>query len=102
MTKQNILIRHGPLPWFGNLRIEVSDIKQLYCEKYYGVLTMGSFRYVFRPKHATILYRVSAVLNNYQKIKLVTGIDSYDVAIFLENEIEAWLEIEDRVVADEL
>lgn len=29
-----LFVRHGPMPWWGNLAIPISSIEQVYCEEY--------------------------------------------------------------------
>lgn len=90
VTKKYILVRHGPLPWFGNRRIEISDIDQLYRERY-------TVYYPTEPRYQAIKYRVGVVLKNSKKIDLVVEIDSYYFASFLEEKIKGWLEIQDKI-----
>lgn len=92
VSREGLTIYHTPLPWFGNKSIPVSDIAQLYREE---IVSQGS-------RSARVSYQLSAISRQNNKIKLLGGIDTADVALFLEQEIEKWLGIKDVKVAGEI
>jgi hypothetical protein len=92
VSHEGLRIYHTPLPWFGNKTIPVSDLAQLYREEV-----------VSRENRSTrVTYQLSAVSKESKKIKLLGGIETADVALFLEQEIEKWLGIKDVKVAGEM
>jgi hypothetical protein len=87
-----VSIRHGPLPWFGNRTIRAVDLEQLYCT-----------RHVSRSRNSrTVTFRVNAATRGGRKIKLLSGIAEEDQALFIEQELEQHLNIEDREVRGEI
>jgi len=83
-----LTIRHGPIPWRGNRTLYRSDFVQLYVEE-------------VRRKNNTS-YRLNAVLANQKKLKLLSGIDERSQAIFVEKEIEKFMDIQDERVSGEV
>ncbi|MBN1344564.1 MAG: hypothetical protein JXQ73_17875 [Phycisphaerae bacterium] len=85
-------VRHTPLPWPGNHRIETAGLDQIYCtEEIRHGEDNASFNYV-----------VNAKLTDGRKVKLLTGLDEPDQALFIEQQIERHLGIEDRPVRGEM
>lgn len=62
-------IRHGPLPWMGNLRVPVSHVKQLYCKESPG------------KKDGSITYQMSVVLKDGRKKDLLSNLDSPEICL---------------------
>jgi hypothetical protein len=85
-------IRHGPLPWKGNRTLSSRDIDQLYCiEK----VTRGDESTSYR-------YTVRAQLKTGPEVDLISDLEESGQALFLEHELERFLDIADRPVAGEL
>jgi hypothetical protein len=93
VDKNQIEIKHGPIPIKGykNRTIPSSDIDQLYVSRYVKSTSNGA------PNHAYALY---AILKNGEKITLVQGMNK-ETQLYLEQEIELFLEIDDRRVRGE-
>lgn len=89
---EELIIRHGPLPWLGNCRIPVDQLEQLYSqeERYRG-------RY-----GVTYSYKVNAVTKEGRKVILVASLTEQEQALFIEQQIERHLGIKDRHVPGEL
>lgn len=92
VERGTISIRHGPLPWPGNRTIDSSDLEQLYAEKRFHRTKHGGYH----------TYELSAVLKSGGRIKLLAGLEDPEQALYLEQEIERHLNIQDRRVADEM
>ena len=92
VTRNGITIYHTPLPWIGNKTIPVIDVVQLYREEIVSQ-SNNSLR---------IKYQLSAVSRENKKITVIGGIETAEVALFLEQEIEQWLGIKDVKVAGEM
>ena len=92
VTREGITIHHAPLPWPGNKTVPAFEITQLYREEVISRSNRGT----------NVRYRLSAISRDNKKIKLISGIDAADVALFLEQEIEKWLNIKNVPVTGEM
>lgn len=92
LNPAELSVRHYPLPWPGNRTLGRQDLDQLFCEEKLNSGRNGS--------HYT--YSLSAVLHGGKRIKLVSGLDNPEDALFLEQKIEGFLGIADRPVAGEM
>lgn len=92
LDRGHLGVRHGPLPWFGNLEMDAGRLRQLYCEEQ---VTRGRNG----PRHS---YHLKAVTRDGGRIRVVSGLDSPDVPLYLEQELEEWLKIRDEPVRGEL
>ncbi len=84
-----LTIKHGPLPSGGNKKISSKTLKQLYCTR----------REYFEPRlnpYATCDLR--AITDDQRNIMLIEELDNSEQALFIEREIEKFLNIEDRPV----
>jgi hypothetical protein len=85
-------IRHGPLPWLGNLDLDTSTLEQLFCKEK-----------THRNKNGTsYTYEVWAVLRDGKSRKILSTSMEQDQAMFIEQKLEQALGIKDRHVAGEL
>lgn len=84
-------VSSGPLPWFGAVSLQSSAIKQLYCREK-----------INRGKNgAHVTYEVVAITNGQRK-DLVSGLTDAEQALYIEQEVENHLGIEDTAVRGEL
>ncbi len=81
-----------PLPFYPDRDIPVQDIKQVFVEKYVASKSNGT------PNHA---FAVVVELKDHKRVKIIKGLHHPDQALYVEQEIEAFLEIPDRKVDDE-
>jgi hypothetical protein len=88
---RGLSVRHGPLPWPGNLTLNTSALKQLYCEERVQSTRNGR----------SYSYHLNAVLSDGSKKKLLSGLDSPDEPRYVEQQVEKWLKIRDEPVAGE-
>lgn len=92
VDRERFAVQHDPVPWPGEIKIPVQDLKQLYCKKK-----------VSHGRNSTsVTYTLSAVLRDGTEKKLLTGLESPDVAGFIEQSIEKWLNIPDQRVTGEM
>lgn len=89
-------VRHGPLPWLGNLEVPTDGIEQIYCQNKLRT-RRDENGYASTPMH----YEVHAVISG-QKRKLLGGLQAPDHALFVEQTLERFLHIEDRAVPGEM
>ncbi|MCK5682516.1 hypothetical protein KAJ27_00280 [bacterium] len=93
VTSFSIDIDHKPLPWPGNKSIKSKDIDQIYCKVKVHHGSGASKGYT---------YEVHASMREGMPVKLISGLPESDQALFLEQEIEKFLKIEDKWVAGEM
>lgn len=92
VSKGQLAISHAPLPYPGGQKLDVREIDQLYTK-----------RHVTHGKNSTnVTFELHAVLNDRRHVKLVSGLEDSAQALYLEQELETFLGIEDRPVAGEL
>ncbi len=93
ITDDRIHIAQKPLSWFTKeVNISTRDVKQLYVSRYVSSTTNGQANYA---------YGLHAVLKNGKSIKLIKGLNK-ETQLYLEQEIERFLEIEDENVGGEI
>ncbi len=97
VERRRLSVSHGPIPWVGNHRLDLSAIEQLYCEESRSTST---------SKHGhtttTITFDVKVVLKSRKKVTLVSGLKTVNEARFFERTIEGYLGIQDQRVAGEV
>ena len=86
-------VSHGPLRWPGNKEVQVGDVVQLFCEEY------EAYRQNHRPVYH---YAVKAKTRGGGKILIVKGFNEAEQALFVEQELEHHLRIENQVVTGEI
>ncbi len=92
ITRGELVIQHGPLPWAGNLALPARSIKQLFCK-----------RVVKRNKNSTYYrYEVHALNEVGRRKRLLANLTTEEQAVFLEQELEDFLRIEDEHVEGQL
>lgn len=85
---------HGPLPWPGALSLNPSELKQLYTVE---IISRNS-----RGSGSTYSYELQCRTEEGKRIKLVTGLQSIEHCLYLEQQIEEFLEIEDKAERGEV
>lgn len=88
----SITIRHEPLPFWGNKKVSSKTIKQLYCKRDEFLGSRNGYR----------VFAVHAITSERRNIKLLSGLDNSEQALFIEQEIEKFLNIEDKPVKGEI
>ncbi len=92
-SKKALEIKQRPLPWIGNMRLDVANIKQLFSKR---KIKRSSNR------STSVSYEVHVITTDNKEIKLVSGLAKKEQAWFIENEIEKYLGIEDASVRGEV
>jgi hypothetical protein len=85
-------VRHTPLPWKGNVKVNVSDIEQLYCVD----------KVTYSRNGSSTSYGVNLVLKSNRTIRLINGIPDKEQVLSIENIIEKRLGITDVPVSGEM
>jgi hypothetical protein len=92
-VEQGLLkVQHHPLPWFGNKKIQVLSLKQLYCNEVCKSSKSG-FYYV---------YDLNAITTDNKQIKLIKSLPEKSQGLFIEEKIENYLGIKDEEVQGEI
>ncbi len=91
VTRQDLLIQHGPLPWTGNMTLPIAGIEQLYCRR------IASHSH----DHADT-YCLCAIDQYGKRYDLIKNLESPEIGFYLEQQIETWLKIEDIAVDGEV
>lgn len=87
-----ITVRHGPLPWLGNKDLDGANLKQLYSKEK-----------VSRGRNSTsVTYEVHVITAAGTNEKLVSGLDSSEQALYVEQEIERHFHIQDTPVRGQI
>lgn len=89
----HLIVRHGPLPWRGNHAVPTMDLDQLYVTEHVSHSRNGG---------SSVAYQLNARLRTRRTIKLLSGLEEADQALFIEQQLERHLGIEDRPVGGEL
>ena len=91
VSKGGIEVKHGPvpIPFTPNHSVAASELKQLYVEEYVPSKTNG------RPD---ITFGVRMRAHDGTDVRLVPGFQNPDHALYIEQEIEKFLTIEDEPV----
>jgi hypothetical protein len=85
-------VEHYPLPWPGGKQVQAAAIKQIYCTERVNN-TKNGVRY---------RYEVHAVMGDSAKEKLLDGLNDPEQALYIEQELERYLGIQDQAVRGEL
>jgi hypothetical protein len=93
VSRRSLRIHHGPLPWFGSRDYDARDLKQLYCEEQRGKDSDSG---------TNSTYTLTAVMRDGRRMKLLDGLVTANQALYLEEQLEARLHIEDEPVPGEL
>lgn len=90
-------IKHGPLPFPGK-RLDPGNIVQLYCKE-----RIHHHADSDRDGASTSYsYELHAITGDGKQEKLVTGLHESEQALYLEQQLEQFLKVENRPVAGEL
>ncbi|MFN2196267.1 MAG: hypothetical protein ACK2UW_09115 [Anaerolineales bacterium] len=91
LTSSTFKVQHDPFPWPGKVNVPVGQLQQFYCRTKTPRSSSGS-----------TTYQLVGVLQGDRQIELVSNLDSPDIAWFLEQQMEAYLHIQDTPMAGEL
>ncbi len=92
IDRDHVTVRHGPLPWPGNVDVPGTALEQLFC----------TGKTVRQQRRMQTIYHVDAVLKDGRQLGLVRGLGAREQALFIEQAIERHLGIADRRVRSEM
>lgn len=87
-----IEVRHSPLPWRGNRRIETAGVAQLYSKEV-------SHR---SRRRTTQSYEIHVATRDGHQVRLLSALESSEQALYLEQELERYLGIADQPMRGEI
>jgi hypothetical protein len=82
-------LKHGPVPWPGSKTIPAGTIDQLYCKKHVSRSSKGG---------SSTSYTIQWVDREGKSRTLLGGFTKPEQALFIEQEVESYLGIQDRYV----
>jgi hypothetical protein len=88
----NVSVRHRPIPWFGNTEFDASNLRQLYAKEHVTRSRRGE----------SSSYAVRAVTHDGRNVKLVSGLETSEQALYIEQAIEKYLGIRDAAVVGQI
>ena len=91
VSKEAIEIKHEPIPWLGNKRIETKNIKQLFVRE-----KGGNSQSMTSTSNKPPRYSVVAITYDEQPFNLIKGLPRSNQAFFIEQKIEKYLGIQDE------
>lgn len=91
IDRDHLSVRHGPLPWRGNVDLAGHELEQVFC----------TGKTIRQQRRMQTIYSVEAVLRDGRKLRLVRGLGAREQALFIEQTIERHLGIADRPVQKE-
>ena len=89
VNRNQLRVRHYPLPWPGQLSLPTHDVEQLFSVE-------------IRGNKGARSYQVCALLRGGRKVMFLRSTGSSDRALYVEQQIESFLGIKDRPVGGEL
>ncbi|HBG61121.1 MAG: hypothetical protein A2Y03_08565 [Omnitrophica WOR_2 bacterium GWF2_38_59] len=92
VTSQIFEIKHKPMPFPGAMSLSARDLKQLYSKER-----------ISHGDHGTsCTYEVHAKTNSSENIKLIDNLMTSEQALYIEQEVESFLRIDDEPVRGEI
>ncbi len=94
VTPKEVQVEHTPLPnpFRPGRTLSANQMEQVYVKKYASGKTNGQPNWMFA---------VEVILKNQASVRLVGGLKTADYGLFIEQEIERFLDISDRKVQEE-
>jgi hypothetical protein len=90
VNQAGLSVRHGPLPWRGNVDFASSDLEQLFLTRRVSNSKNGS----------TVVFDLKAISAG-KTVVLIKGVATENTARYLEHKVEAFLGIANQPVAGE-
>jgi predicted RNA-binding Zn-ribbon protein involved in translation (DUF1610 family) len=93
LSRTELSVWFEPLLWFGEKTLKVGEIKQIYCKEK-----------IVHGKNGTVTHRYSlnVLTSALRQVELLRDLDSPDLAMFLEQQLEEWMLIADQPIAGEM
>lgn len=95
VSRDLLTVRHGPLPWRGNLSLPGRSLSQLYVEKVVSDFVNSSHEHI-------VTYNLMALDREGRKLTVLRRLEAAEEVLYLERLLERRLGIEDRPLAAEV
>lgn len=92
VSREDLAIRHGPLPWLGGQELKSASLRQLYSKEVVSYSKNGR----------SVQYQLHAITQEGRNLKLLSGLHSSEQALYIEQQIEKYLGIRDEAVKGEI
>ncbi len=92
VSRDDLAIRHAPLPWWGGVEMKSADVQQLYTKEVVSYTRNGRI----------VRYQLRVITRDRRDLKLLSGLENSEQAVYIEQAIEKYLHIIDVPVAGEL
>ncbi|MFT4175727.1 MAG: hypothetical protein QM627_03650 [Luteolibacter sp.] len=86
-----LTVNSGPIPWPGSKNLDASEVTQLFCKE----------KVTHNKNGSTTKYTVEAILKGHRTETLVSDLETYEQALFIEQQLEKHLKIMDAKVTGE-
>lgn len=95
VTRRKLFVEHTPLPvpFRGNHEIDAQDIRQLHVEEYVASTTNGG---------PNLRYALHARLHSGKRLELIKGLKNPEEGLYVEQQIEQFLDIENQAEVKEI
>lgn len=92
LTRDEVSIEHAPLPYPGNKSVAAADLRQLYTQEVTRRTKNGT----------TTTYSLNAITRSGEKLELLKGLDTPEAGLFIEQQVEKFLNLRNEAVAGEI
>jgi len=94
-TRGFLTTKHHPLPvpFYGEKDIPIDEIEQLYCKEYVAAT---------QNKQPVYAYAVYLLTKDGKEVKILKGLDTPQQVLYVEQEVESFLDLVDKRVRGEL
>lgn len=96
VSRGQLKVSHGPVPWLGGQTLATNKIQQLYASEHEASWSNN------RSRSKTRRFQLNAIVSGGKTVVLLKGLPDAAQALFLEQELESYLGIRDRPVGGEL
>lgn len=87
-----VAIEHGPLPWWGEFSFPTSDVRQFFCTQ----------QVHYHKRGWSLTYSLEMLDQGGQQTTLLSGFPSPEQPLFLEQQLEAKLQIPPELIGGEI
>lgn len=94
LDANELAVWHEPLPWNGEVTLPTREVKQLFVKQ--------TAKKVKSEHESGIQYELHAVMQTGGTKMVLGGLESPEIPLYLEQQMEKWLRLEDQAVAGEM
>ncbi len=94
LDANELAVWHEPLPWSGEITLPIREVKQLFVKQ--------TTKKVKSEHESGLQYELHAVMQTGETKMVLGELDSPEIPLYLEQQMEKWLRLTDRPVAGEM